>query len=385
MNSKLGSFEFRSNRVMEWGIVMESRRTYAVINLRNYAGNLRFFEDHCTPSKVMPVVKANAYGHGAIPLSKVAERMGIDYFAVAFLEEALQLRNHGINSDILVFNYVAPDLIHIAYENNITLTLYSWEQLSKYSKQASKPKCHVKIDTGMKRLGVQPDEASEFIQKARSSGFEIEGAYTHFAVADSLDEEDVEFTKEQFEQFARLDLDVKIKHVCNSGSALSKIVNCFDYVRIGIASYGLQPSNMLQSSEIKPVLEWKSTVSSVKTINPGDTVSYGRTFRAFTEMKIAAIPVGYADGYWRQLSNKGYVLIHGERCPIVGRVCMDQFMVDVTHLDDVKLGDEVVLIGRQGDNSISAEEIANLVDTINYEVTCRISERVPRKYEGMEL
>ncbi len=364
---------------------MESRRTYAVINLRNYISNLQFFQHHCAPSKVMPVVKANAYGHGAIALSKVAEKMGIDYFAVAFLEEGLQLRNHGIKSNILVFNYVEPDLINVACENNLTLTLYSWEQLNEYAKQPFKPKCHIKIDTGMRRLGVQPQEAKEFISSARKAGFEIEGAYTHFAVADSVDEEDVAFTKEQVEQFANLDLDVKIKHICNSGAALLKVVNCFDYVRIGIASYGLQPSDAVQNSELKPVLEWKSIVSYVKTINPGDTVSYGRTFRAFMEMRIATIPVGYADGYWRQLSNKGYVLIHGERCPIVGRVCMDQFMVDVSHLSDVKIGDEVVLIGKQGDNAITAEEIARLVDTINYEVTCRISERVARKYEGMEL
>ncbi len=364
---------------------MESRRTYAVINLRNYISNLQFFQHHCTPSKVMPVVKANAYGHGAIALSKVAEKMGIDYFAVAFLEEGLQLRNHGIKSNILVFNYVEPDLINVACENNLTLTFYSWEQLNECAKQPFKPKYHVKIDTGMRRLGVQPQEAKEFISSARKAGFEIEGAYTHFAAADSVDEEDVAFTKEQVEQFANLDLDVKIKHICNSGAALLKVVNCFDYVRIGIASYGLQPSDAVQSSELKPVLEWKSIVSYVKTINPGDTVSYGRTFRAFMEMRIATIPVGYADGYWRQLSNKGYVLIHGERCPIVGRVCMDQFMVDVSHLSDVKIGDEVVLIGKQGDNAITAEEIARLVDTINYEVTCRISERVARKYEGMEL
>lgn len=364
---------------------MESRRTFVSINVRNYLDNLRFFQNHCAPAKVMPVVKANAYGHGAVQLARAAERIGIDYFAVAFLEEALELRQHGIVSDILVFNYVEPDMLHIAAENNITITLYSWEQLWRYSKVVWRPKCHVKIDTGMRRLGVQISEAKDFLNAVRRAGFVVEGAYTHFAVADSLKEDDVKFTTEQVEAFNNLNLDVNIKHVCNSGAALSKVVNCFDYVRVGIASYGLQPSDSVFSNELKPVLSWKSVVSHVKTIQPGDTVSYGRTFKAFMEMKIATIPVGYADGYWRHLSNKGFVLIHGEKCPIVGRVCMDQFMVDVSHVEDVKIGDEVVLIGRQGNNVITAEEIAKMVDTINYEVTCRISERVARKYEGMEL
>lgn len=364
---------------------MESRRTYAIINVRNYLNNLKFFQNHCAPAKVMPVVKANAYGHGAVQLARAAERAGIDYFAVAFLEEAIELRKHGISKDILVFNYVEPDMLHIAQQNNITITLYSWEQLWRYTKQIWRPKVHIKIDTGMRRLGVMPEEARDFLDAVRKAGFDVEGAYTHFAVADSLDEEDVQFTKEQAQLFEKLDLDVRIKHVCNSGASVSKVVNCFDYVRVGIASYGLQPSDSVYSNELKPVLTWKSVVSHVKTIQPGDSISYGRTFKAFMEMKIATIPVGYADGYWRHLSNKGYVLINGEKCPIVGRVCMDQFMVDVSHLDDVKIGDEVVLIGKQGNNTITAEEIAKLVGTINYEVTCRISERVPRKYEGMEL
>lgn len=364
---------------------MESRRTYAIINVRNYLNNLKFFQNHCAPAKVMPVVKANAYGHGAVQLARAAERAGIDYFAVAFLEEAIELRKHGISKDILVFNYVEPDMLHIAQQNNITITLYSWEQLLRYTKQIWRPKVHIKIDTGMRRLGVMPEEARDFLDAVRKAGFDVEGAYTHFAVADSLDEEDVQFTKEQAQLFEKLDLDVRIKHVCNSGASVSKVVNCFDYVRVGIASYGLQPSDSVYSNELKPVLTWKSVVSHVKTIQPGDSISYGRTFKAFMEMKIATIPVGYADGYWRHLSNKGYVLINGEKCPIVGRVCMDQFMVDVSHLDDVKIGDEVVLIGKQGNNTITAEEIAKLVGTINYEVTCRISERVPRKYEGMEL
>lgn len=364
---------------------MESRRTYAIVHVQNYLHNLRFFQEHCAPAKVMPVVKANAYGHGAVMLAKAAERMGIDYFAVAFLEEALELRKHGIRASILVFNCIQPDMLHEAWREDLTITLYSWEQLWSLSRVPFKPRCHVKVDTGMRRLGVYPDEARDFLESARRAGFNVEGAYTHFAVADSLDEDDVSFTISQFESFVNLNLDVPIKHACNSGASVSKIVGCLDYVRVGIASFGLQPGKTVRCDELKPVLEWKSVVSSVKRISPGDTVSYGRTFKASEEMVIATVPVGYADGYWRHLSNRGEVLIHGRRCPVVGRVCMDQFMVDVSHVENVKIGDEVVLIGKQGDERITAEEIAELVGTINYEVTCRISERVPRVYEGLEL
>ncbi len=333
----------------------------------------------------MPVVKANAYGHGAIFLSKSAEKAGYDFFAVAFLEEALELREHGIKSDILVFNFLLPDMLHVAQEKNITITIYSFEQLEMYKDLPFIPKVHLKIDTGMRRLGVEPEKAKELYKKALEYGFDIKGAYTHLAVADESKPESKQFTLKQAETFLKYVPDVEIKHICNSGGAIQKILGCFDYVRVGIASYGLKPSDEIYSEELKPVLSWKSVVSFVKTIKPGDSVSYGRTFVADREMKVATIPVGYADGYWRSLSNKGEVLIRGKRCKILGRVCMDQFVVDVSHLKDVKIGDEVVLIGSQGNEKITAEEIAKLVGTINYEVTCRISERVPRLFEGMIL
>ncbi|ACJ75751.1 alanine racemase [Thermosipho africanus Ob7] len=361
----------------------ESRRTFAEININNYIENLKYFQKKCSPAKVMPVIKANAYGHGAVMLAKSAEKMGIDYFAVAFLEEALILRKNGINTNILVFNYLDKDFVPLAADNNITITIISNEQVEEYKDLIKKPKVHINIDTGMNRVGIEPKDAMKIYEKLISNGFEVEGIYTHFAVADSLKKEDIEFTKKQYEKFLEVNLPVKIRHTNNSAASLSGIISCGDYVRIGIASYGLMPSNQVKDENLKPVLTWKSVVSHVKTLKKGESVSYGRTFVAPYDMKVATIPVGYADGYWRHLSNNGEVLINGKRRKILGRVCMDQFVVEAD--DEVKIGDEVILIGKQGNEFISAEEIADKVGTINYEVTCRISERVPRIYKGVEL
>lgn len=331
----------------------------------------------------MPVVKADAYGHGAIMLSKAAEKMGIDYLAVAFLEEALELRRNGIRTKILVFNYVEKDYVRLAVDNKITLTMLSWEQLEDYKDLNEKPVVHINIDTGMNRVGIKPEYAKKYYEKLLEYGFEVEGIYTHFAVADSLRNENIEFTKKQYQQFSSVDIDVPIKHVCNSGASISGVVPYHNYVRVGIASYGLMPSNEVYDTNLKPVLSWKSVVSHVKYIEKGESISYGRTFIADKKIKVATIPVGYADGYWRHLSNIGQVLINGKRRKILGRVCMDQFVVEAD--ENVKIGDEVVLIGKQGNEHITAEEIADKVGTINYEVTCRISKRVPRKYKGVEL
>lgn len=330
----------------------------------------------------MPVVKADAYGHGAVMLSKAAERIGIDYLAVAFLEEALELRKNQIRTKILVFNYVEKDFVKLAVENNITLTMFSWKQFEEYKNLKEKPIVHINVDTGMNRVGVKVEKAKKFYKNLLESGFKVEGIYTHFAVADSLKKEDIEFTKRQYEKFSSLDIDVPIKHVCNSGASITGIVPYHNYVRLGIASYGLMPSNEVIDEHLKPVLVWRSIVSHVKYIEKGESVSYGRTFVADRKMKVATIPVGYADGYWRHLSNNGEVLINGKRRKILGRVCMDQFVVEG---EDVNEGDEVILIGAQDKEKITAEEIAEKVGTINYEVTCRISKRVPRIYKGVEF
>ncbi len=361
---------------------MDSRNTYVLIDVDNYISNLDFFRKYCEPAKIMPVLKANAYGHGAVVLSKVAEKAGYDFFAVAFLEEAIELRKNGISSDILVLNFVAPEMLQLAEEMNITITLYGFQQLERYKTVPFRPKAHIEIDTGMRRIGIEPEEADDFFKQARNLGFYVEGAYTHLSVADELKKESREFTEEQISKFLKYVPDVNIRHVCNTAAAIQKLGKCFDYVRVGIGSYGLNPSGELYLGQLKPVLSWKTIVSHVKWVKKGDGISYGRTYIAPNDMKIATVPVGYADGYWRNLSNRGQVLIKGTRCKIVGKICMDQFMVDVSHLQNISIGDEVVLIGEQDNEQITAEEIAKLAGTINYEVTSRIGNRVLRVFVG---
>ncbi|MDI3472259.1 MAG: alanine racemase [Thermotogaceae bacterium] len=367
---------------------MRSRKTWVKIDTKAYLENIKYFSEVLFPTKVMPVLKANAYGHGACALARKLEEMKIDYIAVAFLEEALELRKNGIKIPILVFNYFSEEYVEYFVKDNITATIYCFEQVENIEsvfnrkKLNGRLKVHINVDTGMGRLGYKVDEALRLFEAVlHSPYFELEGVYTHFSDADNIDSDYTFEQSEKFKEFLnKIPEKPKIIHNCNSAASLFFRDLRLDYSRIGIASYGLQPSNMKKVESIKPVLSWYSVVSFVKEINPGDSISYGRTFIAKNRMKVATIPVGYADGYPRVLSNKGSVLIKGKRCKILGRVCMDQFVVDVSHLKNVKMGDEVVLIGKQGDDEISAEEIAQLSGTINYEIVCGISSRVPRIY-----
>lgn len=365
---------------------MYSRNTWIKIDLDAYSHNLKYFTTSLSPTKVMPVLKANAYGHGAVQLAKKAEKESIDYLAVAFLEEALELRENGIKIPILVFNYFSEKNVDYFVKNNITATLYCFEQFKALEGELKNKnlrlKVHINVDTGMGRLGYKPDKALKLFKKVEESDFfDLEGIYTHFSDADNINSDFTIKQNEKFKYFiSKLYRKPKIIHNCNSAASLFFSDLKTNYVRIGLASYGLQPSNIRRIGNIKPVLSWYSVVSFVKELLPSDTVSYGRSFVARKRMKVATIPVGYADGYPRNLSNKGYVLIRGKRCKILGRVCMDQFVVDVTHLPKVKMGDQVVLIGKQEKIEITAEELAELADTINYEIVCRITQRVPRKY-----
>ncbi|ACR80348.1 alanine racemase [Kosmotoga olearia] len=372
---------------------MLSRRTYLEIDLKAYKQNLEFFQRKVSPTKVMAVVKSNAYGHGAVGISKAAVESGIDMLAVAFLEEGIELRNHGINVPILVFNYFDPEYSSLALENNLTITAYSIEQMkgikSVLGNQIRKLKVHVNVDTGMKRIGPSANECTSLIEYLLENGFSIEGIYSHFAVADEAIEQFSIEQRKAFESAVKTleskGIKIPVKHLCNSAGSLRFNREEYNYIRLGIASYGLQPSGDFVIPELKPVLTWKSAVSYVKTLKPGDSVSYGRTFIADRKMVVSTVPVGYGDGYSRGLSNRGEVLIGGKRCKILGRVCMDQFVVDVTHLHKKpKIGDEVVLIGSQGEERITVEEIADLLNTINYEITCTITARVPRLYTGKE-
>ena len=339
--------------------------------------------------KIMPVIKADGYGHGALIFAKAMEDKS-DYFAVAILEEALELRQSGINIPIMLLGYTNPICFEEALNNDITITILSKDDakiLSETAKSMGKTaKIHIPIDTGMGRIGFSPDENAieEILEIASLENIFLEGIFTHFATSD---EEDKEFTHLQADRFKKFKamlenkgLDVKIYHCANSGAIIGHKEFSFDMVRAGIILYGLYPSDEVDKKELdlKPVMSLESHISFVKTIKKGDSVSYGRTFTAEKEMKIATIPVGYADGYPRLLSNKGRVIVRGEYAPIVGRICMDQFMIDVTHIENVNVGDRVILMGSQGDRTVSAEEIAEYAQTINYEISCGISKRVPR-------
>jgi alanine racemase len=369
---------------------MLSRKTYLEIDLSAYENNIRYFQRMLGQSSIMAVVKSDGYGHGAIRIAKTAIECGVYKLAVAFLEEGVELRKSGIDVPILVMNYFTPEYVSLAIENNLTITVFS-EEHAKSLLQAVKDnhtlKTHINVDTGIRRVGQTPENAVKLIEFLKNrKNIELEGIYTHFAVAD---EQNPDFSLKQVELFEKLlsviekqGIDIREKHISNSAGALRYNQSWCDYVRLGIASYGMQPSKEFEITELRPVLSWYTTVSYVKRIKPGDSISYGRTYIAPTEKIVATIPVGYGDGYNRSLSNKGNVLVKGQKCPILGRVCMDQFVVDVSHLNKKpKPGDEVVLIGKQGENSISAEEIAGLLNTINYEVTCAITKRVPRIYK----
>ena len=340
--------------------------------------------------KIMPVIKADGYGHGANVFADVLEDIS-DYFAVAIIEEALELRNHGVKIPIMLLGYTNPVYFETAIENDITVTILTFEDALKMSETAQKvgktAKIHIPVDTGMSRIGFAPDEkgADEVLKIASLDNLLLEGVFTHFATSDETNKEFTVLQAKRFGEFKGLlslrGVKPAIFHCANSGAIMQHSEYSFDMMRAGIILYGLYPSDEVDKSvlDLTPVMELRSHIAFVKTIKKGDTVSYGRTFTAEKDMKIATIPVGYADGYPRLLSNKGRVIINGNYAPITGRVCMDQFMVDVSHIDGVQAGDEVILIGQQNGICVSADEIAKLTGTINYEVTCNISKRVPRE------
>ena len=343
-------------------------------------------------TRVMPVVKADAYGHGAIEVTKALSEIGTYGFAVATVGEALALRRAGITKPILILDFVFPNQFETIIRNDIMLTVFQYGIAKSLNEAAiqmgTTAHIHLKVDTGMGRIGYIPnDESVEEIRKiSELSNIEIDGIFTHFACADSADKTSMNAQLERFRGFVgkleALGVDIPVKHVCNSAAIIDMQDNFLNMVRSGIITYGLFPSEEVnkENLDIKPAMEMHSVVINVKTINKGDTVSYGSTYVAEKPTVIATIPVGYADGYPRQLSNKGSVLIHGRRAKIVGRVCMDQFMVDVTDIPDVLIGDNVTLVGADGDECITCEEIGEISGRFNYEFLCCITRRVPRVY-----
>lgn len=366
-------------------------RTWAEIDLDALVHNFDIIKKEATGAKLMAVVKADAYGHSARIVAPILEQHGADAFAVSNIEEAITLRGCGITRPILILGYTPVSMAAQLYLNDISQCVYSPEYAAALSKRACadgvKVKVHIKLDTGMSRLGFDcRDEKlsgiEEAVTAARLKGFVFEGIFTHFAVSDRTETSEDGFTDKQYfrfctaaERFEKAGLRPKYRHCCNSAAFCLDSDKHFDMCRPGIILYGLTPSSDLKLKEnFVPVMTVKSVVSMVKTIKKGDTVSYGRTFTAEKEMKIATVTAGYADGYPRLLSNKGYVLINGKRANIIGRVCMDQMSVDVSDIDNVKQGDEVILFGK----TLPVEELADMCGTINYEIICGISPRVPR-------
>ncbi len=366
-------------------------RTWAEIDLDALVHNFDIIKKEASGAKLMAVVKADAYGHSARIVAPLLEQHGADAFAVSNIEEAITLRGCGITRPILILGYTPVSMAAQLYLNDISQCVYSPEYAAALSERASsdgvKVKVHIKLDTGMSRLGFDcRDERlvgiDDAIAAARLKGFVFEGIFTHFAVSDRTETSEDGFTDKQYsrfcaaaERFEDAGLKPKYRHCCNSAAFCLDSDKHFDMCRPGIILYGLTPSSDLKLKEaFVPVMTVKSVVSMVKTIKKGDTVSYGRTFTADREMKIATVTAGYADGYPRLLSNKGYVLINGKRANIIGRVCMDQMSVDVSDIEDVKQGDEVILFGK----TLPVELLADMCGTINYEIICGISPRVPR-------
>lgn len=373
-------------------------RTYIKIDLDALNYNVDNILKKTGPhSKLLAVIKADAYGHGAVQIGHEIENK-CDFFGVACIEEALELLKAGIKTPILILGYVSPAVYKEIVENNIRIPVFTYNVAKALSDEAVKQNkialFHFVADTGMSRIGFQcTEESADLCKKiCQLPNIKAEGIFSHFATADEADLTKTLAQKDKFAGFIKMlekrEIYVPIKHLNNSAGIIN-FDEMFDMVRSGIITYGMYPSNEVDKSkiDIKPVMSWHSIVSHIKTIEAGREISYGGTYKTKKESVIATIPVGYADGYPRCLSNVSKVIINGCFAPVVGRICMDQFMVDVTDIDGVKVETPVVLIGSQGNSSISIEEFTEKAYSFNYEQACRISRRVTRIYykNGKEI
>lgn len=375
------------------------KRTWADINMDAIDHNFRAIRNALKPGvKMCCVVKADAYGHGAPMVAREYQRLGADWFAVSNLEEAIQLRRCAITRPILILGYTPPQNAEELSELNISQTVLSLDyarQLSRYAQEANVTvNIHLKVDTGMSRIGFlyqnpERDESSldEMETAARLPGLAPEGIFTHFAVSDDGDQGE-NFTLAQYDCFRKAveamearDLHFAVRHCANSGAVLDYPELQLDMVRPGIILYGMEPSESIrQPLDLQPAMELKTVISQKKEIPAGATVSYGRTFTASQGTVVATVPIGYADGYPRHFSGKAQMLVRGKRAPIIGRVCMDQLMLDVTEIPGVEEGDVVTVFGRDGEAFLPVDELAALNDTIHYEMVCLVGKRVPRIY-----
>ena len=373
----------------------KQKRTWAEISLENIRYNYRQMRKALNPEqKFLGVVKANAYGHGAVEVARVLEEEGADYLAVACLDEAVELREAGVKLPVLILGVTDPVYTETLMELNITQALGSLENAEKMSEIAVKKggavKVHLKVDSGMGRVGFTchsgRDALSEILKTVSLPGLEIEGIFTHFAVSDELGDE---YTNMQFDAFCdiinRLEeamgKKLKIHHCTNSGAMINYAWTYMDMVRPGIALYGCYPAAEKGDIDLKPVMQVKSRIYQIKDFEKGDTISYGRIYTADRPRKIAIVPIGYADGLHRVLSGKIDMLVRGVRVKQVGRICMDMCMLDVTDVPDICVGDVVTLFGHDGEAFIPVEEQAEKAGTISYELLCAMSPRIPRIYK----
>jgi alanine racemase len=365
--------------------------TYALVDLDAIAHNVRAVLSRTGPGVQMyAVVKANAYGHGAVPVARAALQAGAHRLAVARVDEAVQLRQAGIDAPVLVFTYTLPAEAGRIVAHDVAVAIASAEGARALSAQAGAlgktAVVHVKVDTGMGRYGLLPDEVIPFLEEIGDlPHLRLEGIMTHFAVADEADKT---YTREQFARFRAVleaaraaGYSFALRHAANSAAVIDLPETHLDAVRPGVMLYGLYPSgDVSRDVTLRPAMTLRSHIARLKTLPPGSSISYGRTYITDRPTRVALVPAGYGDGVHRLLSNRGAVLIGGRRAPIIGRVCMDQFMVDATGIDGAARDDPIVLFGEGGDASIAAEEVARWAETINYEVVTAISARVPRVY-----
>lgn len=370
----------------------EGRLVWAEVDLAALKRNYARIQSY-TKSEIMPIVKADAYGHGVLPVVKTLRQLGVKRFGVAHIEEAIEIKSSFPGLTLMVIGYTSESDYPLLIANDVIPCIYGFEQAQALSKAAvaagKKVKLHVKVDTGMGRIGLKTDEKDEILKMAQLPMLEIEGVFSHLAVADQLD---LTYTREQLQKFNDLiaalqaeGLTIPVRHIANSAAILQLTEAHFELVRPGIILYGLPPSSQVgKNAGFEPVMSWKARITHIKMIQAGETVSYGRTFRAAYPTRVATIPVGYADGLRRTLSNHGEILVNGNRASIIGRVCMDQTMLDITKIPDVHTGDVVTILGCDGSERIDATEMAGWLGTINYEIVCGISKRVPRVYLNQE-
>ena len=375
------------------------KRTWAEISLNAIEHNYNVIRNKVADdTKVCCVIKADGYGHGAVELSQIYEKLGADFFAVSNIDEGIEIRKSGSKLPIVILGYTPVSEAENLAEYDISQAVFSLEYAKELSEKCVEEDCickmHIKVDSGMSRIGFMCQEfprdeysIEEICEACCLPNLEVEGLFTHFCVSDE-DAEGREFTNKQYENFIHVrdslkkrDVDISVVHCSNSGAIEDYPETCCDMVRAGIILYGLAPSSKLADRlDLVPAMTLKTVVAFVKEVQKGATISYGRTFTADRKMKIATVPIGYADGFIRQNAKDGYMMVNGKKAKIVGRICMDQTMLDVTDIEGVKTGDEVVVFGTGENGEPTADSLAENTGTINYETVCLVGKRVPRIY-----